>query len=865
MVIADRLKIKVLNTFSNLTTSRFLQIGLLFCLAFILHIQIKGESTEISQAQSEFNNGNYPKAIKLSEISIEKARKTKDNSSISKGLDIIASSQISLSKYDEAEITLNNALQVFSKNEPDLNKQAQIYIRFAWLFRSQRKFAEAFDYSQKAITAAPKNRHILGEHYLNTGRILFASGYDISAVIWLEKAENLFETEKESSAKIDTYRFLMLAWYSKLNYQTALKYSEKWISSVQNTQYKYQYRQALFDSVMVLSASGQNKKAFLYLEKGLKLSEEENDNYQACKFLTSLLLNLLDKGDIAGASGYLNRLEKLNFENQFSFEIKLGKAVIFAFKGENQTADKLFTELEKQENTSEFILLYWQTVVAEKNNDWQQVIKLNHQLLKVTEENNFRDGLPKIYLNFANAYFRLGQPQTALEYLEKSLAYIEEIRKSENNNLSLALFEIYHNAYRLLVQIKSNKPQESFELADFLKARLLKDKINNSVNKAEPVIQPEIRQKLEVLTVKFINDQSLAAEIEKNEKLITHQIPELSLVKPDLAELGKISDLDNTAIVSYFFTLDKSLTAFVWEKDKPLKTVNLAFTEAEAESYAVTIPQKIKNLIFFKKDGKEIYDKLLKPLNISARHLIIVPDKSLWKIPLQALSPDGEKYLIEDKLISYAPSVSILFEQLKTPKQTRQTLQAFANPSYENRFLQYVNAEAASVAEIYKTKPKLDATIADFEQFADKSDIFHFSMHAQVNSEQPLESFLAFKKIGTDDGRLTVEEILNIKLKKGSLVFLASCDTNNVLNGEGLVSLSWGMLASGATTVISAAWEANDKSTEIFTEEFYRNYKQGSSSAEAVQKASIELIQNKSQNMHEPYYWADFTLNGDFR
>ncbi len=99
-------------------------------------------------------------------------------------------------------------------------------------------------------------------------------------------------------------------------------------------------------------------------------------------------------------------------------------------------------------------------------------------------------------------------------------------------------------------------------------------------------------------------------------------------------------------------------------------------------------------------------------------------------------------------------------------------------------------------------------------------------MHAQIDNEQPLESFLAFKNNGDDDGRLTVEEILNIKLKKGSLVFLASCDTNNVLNGEGLVSLSWGMMGSGAATVISAGWEANDKSTETFTRTFYRYYEQ---------------------------------------
>ncbi len=425
--------------------------------------------------------------------------------------------------------------------------------------------------------------------------------------------------------------------------------------------------------------------------------------------------------------------------------------------------------------------------------------------------------------------------------------------------------ETYHEAYRLLAQIKLNDPQESFESADFLKARLLKDRIDNEALKAGSDMSPLIRKTLEELSQKFTGDESLIEEIEKNEKLVTNKIPDLSLVKPDLAVLDKIPELKDSAIISYFFTPDKTLIAFIWEKDTPLRSANLPVSEIEIDTLAQTTPQKIKNLIFFKRDGKELYDKLLEPLHISAKHLIIVPDKSLWKIPFQAFSSGGEKYLIEEKLISYAPSVSILLGQIKNPKPNRQTLQAFANSSFENRVLQYVDKEASSVAGIYNSKTVINATLNDFSQLSNKADILHFSMHAEVDNDEPLDSFLGFRKAGNSSGRLTVGELLNIKLKKGSLAFLASCDTNNVLNGEGLVSLAWALLGSGATTVISAQWEANDKSTAIFTKAFYSNYKQGNSTAEAMQKAALELIRNKSNNMHEPYYWADFTLNGDFR
>jgi len=863
MVIADRLKTNPMQTTTK--TKQILQFIFLLCFAFILNIsaQVSDISRQIGQAQIEFDNGSYGKAVELAEKGVEKARKSKSSLLVSKGLEVIAVSQISLQKYDLAETALNESLQNLSEKETI--QKAQIYFRFAWLYRSQRKYREAFEFGKKALDLAPDNRVIQGEYFLNIGRILFSSGYDISAIIWLEKAEKSFEKEKTNSAKLDTYRFLALAWASKLNYQTALKYNEKLISAAQNTQFNYKFRQALFESATNLSATGQSQTAFANLERGLKASIDENNSNQICNFLNSLLLTSLDKYDVAKARIYLEQLEKYDLNNQFAFEKTLGKAVIAAFTNQSEIAENLFAQLERMENYSEFMLPLWKIRVAKRNKDWEQVIRLNQKVLELTLRDNFRDDLPAVHLDFAKAYFNLNQQEKSLKHLERSLAIIEEIRASENTNLTLGILETYHNAYRLLTQIKAKNPQESFELADFLKARFLKDRISNASVKNESTISPQVRKTLEELSLKFIDDENIADEIGENEKLVTTKIPELNLKKPDLSDLDKVTSLKDTAVISYFFTLDKKLTAFIWEKSKPLKNIELSMTEDEAEIIATETQNDIKTGVFFKRNGKAIFDKLLKPLDLTSKHFIIIPDKSLWKIPFQALSSNGEKYLIEEKLISYAPSVSILLEQLKATKPNRQTLQAFANSSFETKLLQYVNSEASAVAGIYNSKPIINATAGDFSRVSERFDILHFSMHAEVAGDQPLDSFLGFRKIGNDNGRLTVEELLNIKLKKGSLVFLASCDTNNVLSGEGLVSLAWGMMGSGATTVISAQWEANDKSTAIFTKTFYEHYKQGTSSAESLQKASLELIKNKSGNMHEPYFWADFTLNGDFR
>lgn len=815
----------------------------------------------IDRARLELDNGNYAKAIELAQTVADGAGPTQSTLS---ALDTIMVAEIAERKYGDAAKTLEKYSKLADGNS-DHRLKARVFLRASDLYRSERKFPEALRQTKNALAAASDDPEILAGYYLSLGRILFTSGYDLSAIIWLEKAEKLFELKPASSGQLDTYRFLSLAWSAKLNYPAALKYSEKQMAVAETSRYKYRYRQSLFEGATLLGSLGQNRKALALREKGLKLSLDQNNSYQARNFLASLLLTFLYDGDVSKASSYLEQLSSLDKDGVFKFETTLGKATISGLSGRRETAEKLFSELEKKENPSPFILPSWKITIAQKNKEWERVIEHNRTLLDLTLAQNFREDLPGIYLSLASAYFHLGQTEKSIDYLGKTLSLVEEIRSSDNQNLSLGFLETYHKAYRLLAQTKLERPLEAFQLSDYLKARLLKDKMNNSPARGSSVVAAEVRRKLEALSLELFDKPGAESEISKLEASFTTHIPDTVLPKPDFSGLEKIPELENKAIISYLFTLDERLVAFVWEKGKPIRSVHLTGSEGDLIADVKRTEQKIKNRIFFKRDGKDLFDKLLLPLNISATHLIIVPDKQLWKIPFQALSPDGEKYLIEDKLVSYAPSVSILVDQLKLPKPARHALQAFANSSYNNQFLRYVNDESTSAAALFSSRPALNATISDFRRLADKSDILHFSMHAKVDNDQPLESFLGFRAVGKDNGRLTVENILDSKLKKGSLVFLASCDTNNVLSGEGLVSLAWGMMGAGATTVISAQWEANDRSTEVFAKAFYREYKKGVSVSKAIQGASISMIKNKSSETHEPYDWAAFTLLGDFR
>ena len=207
----------------------------------------------------------------------------------------------------------------------------------------------------------------------------------------------------------------------------------------------------------------------------------------------------------------------------------------------------------------------------------------------------------------------------------------------------------------------------------------------------------------------------------------------------------------------------------------------------------------------------------------------------------------------------------MLKQRLSSEAPRRQTIQIFANDTFNRQKLVHVNSEAISIGKLFRISPRLNAAKSDFLKSSADADILHFSMHAQLDGENPLSSFLAFQSNAVDSGRLTVSDLLSVRLKPNNLAFLASCDTSKVHSGEGLISIPWALLGSGSSSVVSSQWEASDKAAQAFSTAFYREYLDGRSTADALQNAAVSIIRDKSAGFHEPYYWAAFTLLGDFR
>ncbi len=95
---------------------------------------------------------------------------------------------------------------------------------------------------------------------------------------------------------------------------------------------------------------------------------------------------------------------------------------------------------------------------------------------------------------------------------------------------------------------------------------------------------------------------------------------------------------------------------------------------------------------------------------------------------------------------------------------------------------------------------------------------------------------------------------------------LSACQTGlgKEVKGEGLVGLTRGFMHAGAARVVVSLWNVNDKATADLMTKFYEKMlKQGARPAAALRAAQVEMW--KQKQWQSPYYWAAFTMQGEWR
>jgi CHAT domain-containing protein len=115
------------------------------------------------------------------------------------------------------------------------------------------------------------------------------------------------------------------------------------------------------------------------------------------------------------------------------------------------------------------------------------------------------------------------------------------------------------------------------------------------------------------------------------------------------------------------------------------------------------------------------------------------------------------------------------------------------------------------------------------------------------------------------NGFLRLYDIYNPRLGS-DLVVLSTCQTGlgGDIKGEGLIGLTRGFLYAGAPRVVASRWEVDDRTTAGFMKQFYVGMLgRDERAAEALRAAQVSFW--KAKGWDAPYYWAAFTLQGEWR
>ncbi len=305
----------------------------------------------------------------------------------------------------------------------------------------------------------------------------------------------------------------------------------------------------------------------------------------------------------------------------------------------------------------------------------------------------------------------------------------------------------------------------------------------------------------------------------------------------------------------------------------------------------------------------------LSPRLAGRRRLVVLADGALHYVPFAALpAPRGdpadtvEPLLVRHEIVTL-PSAAVLAYQRRAlagrPPAPR-TVAVIADPVFgpdDERLnpaltsseavpkdleravrsldldrlerLRFSAAEAAAILALVPEETSLEALGFQADRELVESGllggyrIVHFATHGLLHPVHPGLSGVVLSLLDEDgrpqDGFLRAHEVAALDLP-ADLVVLSACRTGlgREVRGEGLVGLTQAFFQAGARRVVVSLWSVNDGATAELMARFYRHLLEDRlPPAAALRRAQLAIL--AEERWEAPYFWAPFSLSGDWR
>jgi len=473
-------------------------------------------------------------------------------------------------------------------------------------------------------------------------------------------------------------------------------------------------------------------------------------------------------------------------------------------------------------------------------------------------------------LDLRSEEFRIGFFQ------DKAFVYSDLIELLvKNKNYGDAFYFIESSRSRSFLDILGTKALQSTKrdnplvaALDSLDARLA---VIDGTLKNKELAQDEVQRLTRSIDSLTETRQKILKSIDAANKELSSLVSVTPLRLNDVQEI-----MDSDLSIAEYYVTNKFFLIFVITKTG-IQCVKVPTTASQLFIAALDLRQDLmaytKNR--YRTQSQNVYNLLIKPIQsmMTTPKLMIIPHGKLHYIPFSALMDSSGQFLIDKYSISYAPSASLLKFVVAKRKAASSSLDDFSffalgNPVTKELIpLPAAEKEVENLSQLFSKKEILlaaQATETDVRRDMTKHDLLHFACHGQFNIDAPNKSALFLTADASNDGKLYVDEIFNLKLDRAQLVVLSACETglSKIVKGDELIGFSRAFIYAGTPSIISSLWTVSDESTSLLMQYFYKNFRADDKPG-ALRKAQLQL--KADQRFEHPYFWSAFNLVGDWR